>query len=321
MKRRSLSDAFFRHKLLALVPIVVAIVAGSLFVVKHPRSYMATATMWADAPIPNPSTVNSSAGGTPPSQAQSAVLTELLATRTFLVEVARDTPMAHFVATAPRDEVDKALAGVASSVIVGTPGPQVISVSVKDNSRELSRDIAQSVVTNFISQNTDLLRQRAQALVEVDARQLEAAKAALADAQTQLLDYLGTHHGTSPITVDSAASQLTGAVALAQGDYADIQKQYAQDSAVLAHVGDTSVLNIIDHPGLGVAQSRKKVAIFAGGGALLAGITVSVLVLLLLMTVDNTARRESDVEEALGLRVIGSVEHLRTRRRHRRRTA
>ena len=61
-------------------------------------------------------------------------------------------------------------------------------------------------------------------------------------------------------------------------------------------------------------KSRKKQLVFGGVGALLAGGMISLLALLFLVASDKTVRDVADIEEELGLNVVGTIGQFRTRR-------
>jgi len=72
---------------------------------------------------------------------------------------------------------------------------------------------------------------------------------------------------------------------------------------------------VLDPPNQAFPQARKKVVIFSAAGGLIAGLSISVLTLLLLVTRDRAVRDEGDLQQALGLRVVGTIGQFSTRRR------
>ena len=53
---RSYLEAFFRHKFLFCLPIVLGLVVGSALAMRVEREYVANASFWADTPVPEVST-------------------------------------------------------------------------------------------------------------------------------------------------------------------------------------------------------------------------------------------------------------------------
>lgn len=317
----SYAETFFRHRAVICVPLLVTVVVSVGYGLQRPRSYVSAATVWTDAPIPNDSTINTGGGTSPPSASQMAVATELLHTHSFLLAVGRNSPMAGFLARQSRQSVDSALASLAKNVTVTTPGPQVIGLAVKQSTPALAVGVTKALVDQFIHEEVGSLRQRADALVQYDQQQVDATSKVLADAKGQLLAYLQAHPPVLGSQPDSTGSQLTGTVALAQEQYATAQKGFSKDAAALAHVADASVLRVLDEPSPAIAQGKKKTLLFAGVGGLLAGGVVAILAMVILMAGDKSARQESDIEDMLALRVVGTLGQLPTAKRRRQRTA
>src|SRR5690349_8110868 len=107
-------QTFLRHKVLLCAPLIVALVVGVGYEVRQPRKWMAGGTLWADAPIPNDSTIGSATTPTPASS-QAIVLSELLHTRSFLTKVGQASPSAQFLATHSQPANDAVLGGIAKS--------------------------------------------------------------------------------------------------------------------------------------------------------------------------------------------------------------
>src|SRR5438445_8887437 len=97
---RKLLEAFFRHKLLLLLPpILITGIATPIALASIPVSYDASTGVWVDRPayfsVTDPSTAYMS-----PAQLQSSRLSELLRTRAFPLEVAKRTSLAPLLGSA-----------------------------------------------------------------------------------------------------------------------------------------------------------------------------------------------------------------------------
>src|SRR5712671_1744995 len=101
-------QAFFRHPFLLTMPIMIAVVLSLGSQVRHPRSFVANASMWCDLPVPNQSSIFSGTSELP-SASQSVVLTELLQTREFLFKVGQNGPWASYLAAHPGPDGDSLL--------------------------------------------------------------------------------------------------------------------------------------------------------------------------------------------------------------------
>jgi capsular polysaccharide biosynthesis protein len=328
--KRSYAETFFRHRLILTAPVLIALVLAAAYGLKQPRSYVASATMWTDRRIPNDTAIGTLPGSDVPSAGQQSLLTSLLTTRAFMKAVAMDSPLAGQT-RGPQLEVDLALARLASTVSVATPGPQVMAIAVKQPSPELAVGVAAAVVRQFLKEEDRRIHARAAAQVSYDKQQLTAAGKQVREAQFALASYTAAHPGaagsgqtlgqTSGQTsgqpqsqTDSAENTLVGQLALAQAHYADAEKSYNQSNAAMTQ-GNTAALEVVDPPNQAFPQSRKKIVIFSGVGGLLGGLSISVLALLLFVARDRAVRQEQDLQQTLGLRVVGTIGEFTRRRR------
>lgn len=299
---RSYIETFFRHRVLLILPLVGFLV-GTVFAFIQPREFSAISSVWIDTPVPAGSSVGSG-GSTPPSTGQSVLLTQYLATRTFLTAVAENSPVSEKFKQAGPDEADAILAKLAKSVSVSTPGPQLMTVSVTSKSAREATGTAEALLAQFERfQMTDMHRQ-AQSQADYDKSQLDSAAAALKDAEHQLDQVRGSSSGRAN---DPAAAAAVAAVELAQKAYADAATAYGNSSRALAASGSTG-LRVLDKPDRAYPQARKKTVLVIGAvGGMMAGATLSLLALLVLMARDKTLRDEHDAARALSLDVVGAV--------------
>src|SRR5438270_13700079 len=97
---RRILEAFFRHKLLVLLPaLLIPAIVSPIAVLAMPPMYETTVSVWIDHPV----YLTTRDGSNPyvsAVQTQSARLTELLHTRAFLTDVAQRTSLAPLVASA-----------------------------------------------------------------------------------------------------------------------------------------------------------------------------------------------------------------------------
>jgi capsular polysaccharide biosynthesis protein len=312
--KRSYVETFFRHRLLLIAPALIAFVLAAAYGMQQPRSYVASATLWTDRRIPGDSTIGTMPGSDVPSTGQQALLTSLLATRTFMIEVVKDSPLAGRM-TGSQLDVDLELARLASTVSAATPGPQVMAVAVKQATPELATGVAEAVVRQFMREEERRVRARAAAQVSYDKQQLSAAASAVRAAQAQLVAYTQIHPEAGlGRQANSAETALVGQLALAQGNYAEAAKAYNASSTAYKQA-NTAALEMMDPPNQAFPQSRKKGVIFSAAGGLIAGLSISIVTLLLLVTRDRSVREEGDLQQALGLRVVGTIGEFSKRRR------
>jgi capsular polysaccharide biosynthesis protein len=319
--KRSYVETFFRHRLLLIAPVVIAFVLAAAYGLQQPRGYVAGATLWTDRRIPADSAIGTAPGSDVPSAGQMALLTSLLASRNFMMLVAQDSPLADRI-QGPQLDVDLALARLAATVSVATPGPQVMAIVVRQPSPELATGVASAVVRQFMREEERRIRARATAQITYDKQQLSAASKAVRTAEAALLAYTRTHPGagqsrqptSADTTLNSAETSLVGALALAQQNYSEAAKAYNASTAAYTQA-NTAALEVLDQPNQAFPQGRKKIVIFCAVGGLLAGLSISVVALLLLVTRDRAVRDEADLQQALGLRVVGTIDEFSKRRR------
>ncbi|MGH9076257.1 MAG: Wzz/FepE/Etk N-terminal domain-containing protein [Acidimicrobiales bacterium] len=306
-------EMFFRHRLLVILPLLVAVTGAVMYASSQHRQYQSTASLWVDSPVPGNSTIIQGVGAESPATSQMNVLNELLQTHDFLLNVAKATPLARFVATHPPAVVNSTLAGLVKGITVGSPGPQVINVTVKAASPGLAVALDGAVVHQYTTQVFAELQSRASTSVSYDGQQVKVAQAALAQAISQFQTAVGTPQAPGAPTALSDTT-LTNAVLSAQEQLNTAQQNYQQANIVLGDVSDPNVLRVSDEPSPAVPLARKKQLIFTGIGGLLGGLVVSIVVLMVLTAADTSARDEGDIERALDLRVVGNINEARRRR-------
>ena len=299
---RSYIETFFRHRVLLMLPLVLGFLVGTVFAFIQPREFKAVSSVWIDTPVPAGSSVESG-GNTPPSTGQSVLLTQYLATRAFLTAVAENSPVSEKFKQAGPDEADAILAKLAKRVSLSTPGPQLMTVSVTTKSASEATGTAEALLAQFERfQITDMHRQT-QSQADYDKSQMDSAAAALKEAEHQL-DQV---RGSSGRANDPAAAAAVAAVELAQKAYADAAMAYGKSSRALA-ASESTGLRVLDKPDRAWPQARKKTLLIMGAvGGMMAGATLSLLALLVLMARDKTVRDEQDAARALSLDVVGAV--------------
>lgn len=305
--KRGYLDTLSRHRLL-LLPLVLAIVVGTGFAFTAKRQFVAQAAVWADAPIPQQSTVGTTGtdnGQSPPSAGQIAMMQDYLSSRTFLLKVARGYPVAAIPTSGSPEAVERGLALLAKSITTSAPGPNIMTISVKQPSAAAAQGIATSLVNEFLKEQKDVLVLRAMAQVSSARKQVGDASNALGAARTAQASYL-REHPASPGVVDPQAETLRSNVTQAQQAYEDAQKA-AQDALGSAPIIDDSSLFVMDEPAHALALGRRKALMLGFGGGLLIGLVITAVSLMLIIKRDDVIREQDDVESVLQLRVVGSI--------------
>jgi uncharacterized protein involved in exopolysaccharide biosynthesis len=313
MKRYS--RTFRRHRLLVIAPLVLALVIGLGYELKSPRHYTAQGTLWADAPVPDGTTVFSTSPPTQSPASQGAsVLSELLATDQFLKALAPHTPWAAYLRQHP-GQLDNVFSSLQKNTTVSVVGPQVIGVSYQSSDPTTAAPMARAIMNTYVAQLLALQQTRDQQQITYDKQAVQTAASALSSAQKQLTAYLAAHPQPAGATVDPTVTQLSGNVATAQGAYGAAVGNLNNSQQGLSSSSDSSQLHVIDQPAAASVAGRKKKIMYGGIGGLFAGGLISILLLSWLVSKETAPWDAEDVEDELGLTVVGSIEELPSRRR------
>lgn len=331
-------EVFYRHRLLLIAPVVIALVASIGLAVTRPRTYEATAQLWFD---PLTSSQAALTGYVSPAEQAQGELRELLKTRSFCSLIGRNGPLASalLAGQGPNDPVaaiTNFLRGVPSSAATSNPqalddllfetinryttltvsGPQVVAISFDYSDPTVAAGTAQTMVDQFSDQLLGIRRSVAQASVDFYTGQLQTQQTEVAAADEAVRAYLVAH----PDQRVPGALEDTQLVQLRRAD--DLARAHTQD---LVQRLDTAKLDIAAAKQPGAAGFRVidspivpyrskgfvKSAALAAGGGLVAGLFLMLVGLLLLTAADDSVHRAQDVPEDLSRRVVGSVPRVR----------
>lgn len=293
---RSYLEMLFRHRRLVLAPVVIAFLLGTGLALVSPRKYQAQASLWADSSITAASTIGTSGsadGQDPPSTGQQALFAELVGTRGFLLEVAQASPLAKTFTGISDQQVDRKLTALRATIKSETAGPHILNISVSRPSAAQAEQLDTVLVAHFLTDQEDLLRRRAQTEITYLKQQLDAAQADVVAA--------------SKTGIQSGA--LADAVLqTAQQQRLEAQQNYEKAKAATAAIGNEGVLYVRDKPDNAVRLSRLKTLVLGAFGGLLAGLTIGLITLVVLMARQRSATTDSELEALLGLPVIGTID-------------
>lgn len=332
-------ETFYRYRLLVVAPIVIALIVGGSIVILQPRTYEASTKLWVDTTFLG-QRISDNAYVTP-ADAQSAVLLELLKTRSFALKAgerfdlademiyedlhAAPTPQARASAllkghltprppSAPtqRQVDDQSVTLISQSTKITVSGPNVITVAFTNPDRGLAARAAQAIADQFLAEVLSGQQAQAAAAVTFYGGQLKGAQAALAAADAKVYDYLSTHP-------DQRALSAVPDVALTalRRDDDDARQRYdslltkLDDAQLQAAVSAQSTPNgyrIIDNAQIPSAPvSALKLYLASLGATLVAGLLLSLLGFLALAATDTSLRHPDEVKKWLDLRLAGVV--------------
>jgi uncharacterized protein involved in exopolysaccharide biosynthesis len=330
-------ETFFRHKLVLLLPILVAVVAATWFVSTRPSTYSSTTTVWFDSPLPNTSSIDQSSWNAPvPATQANSLMQQLLKTRAFLIKVGHRGPVgrgaiANYIIAKQQakggtkgrltnDEMDdlivRTLSPALSSVVVGN---QVIQLNMTGQDPAMMRSTLDAVVAQYFEEVTATRQARLQAVVGYYEPLLADAAKDVERTRGEAVSYVRTHPEAAFTVTDPAYNALAGAASGAQAQYQDLEQHYSEANHALALADASMSSKVIDPAGAPKRASTKKKAIFAEGAAVMLGALVSVIGIAALTALDTTARLPEDMQRSSdGLRLIGTIGSLEESDRRRR---
>jgi uncharacterized protein involved in exopolysaccharide biosynthesis len=321
---RKLLEAFFRHKLLLLLPpLLIPSIVTPIAFMTTPPVYETAVGVWVD----HPAYLNYKDGLNPwtsASVSQSARLGELLRTRAFLVDVARrTTTLAPFVGTTSGENRITDLMG--RSIGMSANGDHLLVIRVQAPTALLSYELCKAIVDAYQEKSSADMADQTDIAVQFYEARVSDAKADLTKATNDLRRYLGSQNpdnqsnDTNPAVpatlLDARLGALQLAVQQAQSDYNNAQTilTQAQHDALAASQGQQYGFQVLDppvQPTLPTPQTKK--IIVYPIAALVAGMALSGMLLVLFVASDRSVRSESDL--ANGVRVVGILPNLKLKR-------
>jgi hypothetical protein len=334
-------EAFFRHKLLLLLPpILIPGIVGPIAVWSTPPLYETAVGVWIDHPAYLTIKDGSTNNWMTPVQSQSARLTELLHTRAFLDDVAQRTSLAPLVGS-PAGEVriadlvsrSVAVGGAGTGLGGASVGPvgageHLLVIRVQLPTAQLSYELGKAILDAY--QEKTAADQADQASVAVDfyGTRVMDAQQQLNKVSQDLRRYVsarladGASAGAgSDLTalpaamLDPKLAALQANVLAAQADVHTAQSavSQAQQDAMASVQGQQYGFQVLDPPQLPtVAIPQTKRIIIYPIAAAIVGLGLTGMLLVLLVASDRSVRSAQDL--APGLRLLGAVPTLQLKR-------
>lgn len=294
-------EAIFRYPLQLLVLIILLPVVGvaiPYFMV--PRTYQATALVWAlQRYYVIGATGTESDQYTPPAETQTTVLTELLQTSSFAMAVAQGIDLepslglSHAAMNDPQ-QLQAALQGNISKYVIATPlAYNLYSISYSSHDPKIAQEVVKSVIANFSVQSLRLSAAEGQNFLAIYQTQLANAQKTLNDAVTTETQYVRAHPGVSP--TDPQFELLDGQRIQAQSTVQSIQNVINQiQRSIGAQSSDANTLfRVIDEPQVPNQPLSRTRDYMVGGGL---GLTVALLTYIIFLVI--VVRRNRGVYSA-----------------------
>jgi uncharacterized protein involved in exopolysaccharide biosynthesis len=296
-------ETFGRHRVLFVLPVVLAGALALWAAAAAPKMYRSGATLWSDSAAASSGSIF---GALPPAGQDQQLLNELLTTRYFQTTIANRSPLAAYIRAHPpkgwgptallgklrgTPTFDEQLAQALSSkrVLSNAKGPHVLEISYDAPDPALAKQTLQAIIAEFRKQR-GALRQDALAAAQ---KQVSSASATLARARQNLTRYVDSHPSS-----DRADPELQSLATAEREAVMDLQTtSQTMNEATLAVANGASgqtVLRLVDAPQLppGPSTGKKKIAetVIAG---LFAGLLISILGIIALA---RTGARSADAE-------------------------
>jgi len=314
------TEIIFRNKLLILLPLLVLVPLSVAFALQpKAKKYQAFVGVWVDQYRP---LYQDDRLGNTPAVNQAALMNDFIHTRSFALDVLKQTDLAPSLTT-PAAE-DYAVAKFVKAVQVQPTGGSFMTVQVVMDNPNLTYQVARGVMTSYQTVLQNQKDAQVSAALSLTSDAVTKAQDSLTQSQKALSDYIASHPQLvskstdsvlSPTERDATFARLVDKVASDQQKLDGLQnRQYGieQDSAA----GQQSLpftLTVVDQPRKPTAPlGTKKVELLklpAVGMAL--GLVLSGLVAVLLILTDRTVHGVSDVQQLLGVPVLGEVGELR----------
>jgi len=304
-------EAIFRHGFqLVLLIFVPLLVAGGI-VISMPRTYEASATLWAlqryavigaTGPEANLSAT--------PASTQSTALTELLQTRSFALATAKQTSLASTYSAATQgnpDTLDDALfSDISKNVKVNVIGYNVYQILYDNQHPKVAQQVVAAVIDQFGIEASQFSVVEGKQLLAIDVGQLTQAQSASTSASKAAVSYLASHPGAT-IQNDPTYSLLYAQQQSAQNSLLSLQTTISQINRQIASVGDgsTGLYSIVDAPRAGDRPvSRTKTLLLGGSIGLAIALLGCSIYLVLLLRQDRSAHTPNDVQRITNLPVL-----------------
>ena len=315
-------EALFRYKWLILFPpIVIPAIVGIVAFLTAASYYESWTGIWVDRPTYLANSEEWDRYLTP-SQHQSRRLSELLRTRTFAMDVASRTSLAPLVGTPTGEERIQRF--MAASVGISTNGNHLLVLSARSPAPRLSWELITGLIDAFKEKSAaDQIAQAGLATSFYES-QLQAAEEQLSKSNAAMRRYLlanprlaqqdAPRSGIGPAAIDPQLADLTRRLDFEQRevDRARSSLEGARLNTATSLEGQELGFQVVDPPQVQSSPTRegRRALLFAGAG-LLAGLILSVIILVVLVAADRSVRSEADLAPAT--RFLGVIPSLQPR--------
>jgi capsular polysaccharide biosynthesis protein len=316
-----LLEAFFRHAVLILLPIVVIPLDVAAAMLSTPPQYEAQAGMWVEQATYLSYSTDDINRYLPPAMNQKNRLAELMQTRSFLSEVANDTPLAPIIGDANGDDALRQL--FARDFEAAATGDHLLTLRFRAEDRDDAVVVLDKMVAAFKARAAADRYGQAQVAITFYKSRVTDAEAELAAARNGLAKYLAENPAVAaalavaasdPARFDPKYAEVQRGVDTAQKD-ADAARSSLERAELDVAAGVQGLelgFRIVDPVLASATPSRqlRKVLIYPIA-ALLLGLILGASLLLLFALSDRSVRSLADLGPDVV--ILGVLPHLRPR--------
>jgi hypothetical protein len=318
-------EAFFRHKLLVLLPIfLIPLLVGPIALMSAPVYYEAWTGVWVD----RPQYLSHSQSGwnqyLSPAQNQANALNEQLRTRSFTMDIARRTQLAPLIGSQRGED---RIATIFNQGLAITPsGEHLLIIHFRADTGRLAYDLLIGTIEGFKDNASTSRVNQASLAISFYESQLSDAQEQLNKLQSSARQYVASNprlsglNGRSgpadqvlPITsTDSQLADLMSQITFQQKEIERIRGTLEQarfDASAGLEAQDLG-FQIIDPAQVPTSPTRalRKQMIYPIAG-FAGGLVLAAVLLVVLVAADRSVRSESDLPSTT--RVLGVMPHLR----------
>jgi uncharacterized protein involved in exopolysaccharide biosynthesis len=311
--RRTL-EAIFRYPLRLLAFLIVLPILGVAVMYEMvPRTYQATASLWAlqrYAAI-GPSGPEYDFTSTP-AQTQATALSELLQTHTFVDAAVKGTNLVatlnlgQNITSNPQLLENALYTEISKKVLVTPQAYNLFEISYTSTDPQTARQIVASIISQYGVQSLGLTAASAQNLLESYQTQLASAQRNASNAATTEAQYEAAHPG-SKVANDPQLANLDAIRLQAQTNVQNLQNTIntIQQSIGAQGTSANSLFQVLDPPQTpDKSVSRLKNYLIGGGAGLGVALLADILFIVILVRRDRSIYSAVELQQAVALPVI-----------------
>jgi uncharacterized protein involved in exopolysaccharide biosynthesis len=323
-------ETFFRHKLLIILPpVVIPLIVGPIAIFSAPSYYEAFAGVWTERPAYLKSLDESSSWLTP-AQIQRDRITEMLQSRSFVMDVAARTSYAPLLASPGGP--DRVHDMIGRGLGINTTGSHMLVIRFRGQTPQLAVQVVTAVVEAYQERVTADRASQAELAISFYQSRMQEAQTQLVRANDALRRYLAANPRlTTPDIVGGTGVLVRPGVSLELTDpqlgelrrRADVEQRnvermqttldQARLDAASSQQSQEFGFQVVDPPQVPTRATRelRRILVFPIAAAL-TGLGIGGVLLVLLIAADRSVRSEADL--AGTVRVLGSVPQLQLKR-------